>query len=151
MALRGLLGFRVDSKGDPDLTKATDSSGKTSSSVRGIAIGVEIHQDAIYSLSPYIGAQIFFGGANIDNQKIVSGKTIENKESASSFGLGPLIGFDWYFTEGIGIGGEFMLAYSTISSTVISPDATGAMVTKDNPTVSKIVISSLNVHLIVHF
>ena len=149
MALRGLLGFRIDTKGDADPTK--DSAGKTSSSIRGIAIGVEIHYDAIYSVSPYIGAQIIFGGASIDNQKTVAGKTVENKESATSFGLGPLIGFDWYFIDGIALGGEYMLAYNSQSLTITSPDAAGAAVTKDNPTASKIFISSLNVHLVVHF
>ena len=149
MALRGLLGFRIDNKGDADPTK--DSAGKTTSSIRGIAIGVEIHYDAVYAISPYIGAQIVFGGATIDNQKLVNGKTLENKESATSFGLGPLIGFDWYFTDGLALGGEYMLAYNSQSLTLSSSDATGADVSKDDPPSSKIFISSLNVHLTVHF
>ncbi len=151
MALRGLFGFRVDSKGDSDPLKQTDSSGKTSSTIWAIAVGAEIHSNALYSLSPYIGGQMIFGGASIGNQKMVSGKTIENKETISYFGVGPLLGFDWYFTRGLAIGGEYLLAYNTQSVTVTSPDATGAAVTRDTPTASRIFISSLNVHLVVHF
>ena len=151
MALRGLLGFHIDSKGDPDPAKQKDGSGKTSSTIWGIAIGAEIHSDALYSVSPYTGGQIIFGGASIDNQKSVTGKIVENKATISYFGVGPLIGFDWYFTRGIAIGGEYLLAYSRQTSTVTSPDGTGAPVVKDNPTEAMIIIKSLNVHLVVHF
>lgn len=151
MALRGLFGFRVNSKGDSDPTKQTDGSGKTSSTIWGISIGAEIHSDAVYSLSPYIGGQIIFGGASIDNQKLVTGKIVENKETISYFGVGPFLGFDWYFTRGIAIGGEYSLAYSKQSSTVTSPDVTGTASTRDDPTSSMIIINSVNVHLVVHF
>jgi len=44
-----------------------------------------------------------------------------------------------------------MLGYSTTSTSITAPDATGAGVTTDSPTASKIIISSANVHLVVHF
>jgi hypothetical protein len=145
IALRGLFGVMTQSKGN------VDTGGKTSSVMYGFSGGVEKHFDAIGSASPYIGAQISFAYASLDNQKSVNNQTIENKETASTFGIGPFIGFDWYFTNGLAVGGEFMLGYSTTSTSITAPDATGAGVTTDSPTASKIIISSANVHLVVHF
>ena len=145
LALRGLFGIITQSKGN------VDSIGKTSSVMYGFSGGVEKHFDAIGAVSPYVGAQLTLAYASLDNQKSVGNKTIENKETASTFGIGPLIGFDWYFTNGLAIGGEFMLAYSTTSTSVTTPNATGTSVTTDNPTASQIIISSANVHLVVHF
>jgi hypothetical protein len=145
LALRGMIGLTTQSKGN------VDSAGKTTSAIYGFAGGVEKHFDAISSVSPYVGAQITFAHASLDNQKTVANQIKENKETASSFGIGPLIGFDWYFTSGLAIGGEFMLVYSSVSITDTNPDATGAPVAKDNPSTTQIIISSANVHLVVHF
>jgi hypothetical protein len=145
LALRGLFGLMTQSKGN------VDSIGKTSSVMYGFSGGVEKHFEAISTVSAYVGAQLSFAYASLDNKKSFSNKTIENKETASTFGIGPLIGFDWYFTSGLAVGGEFLLGYSTTSTSVTTPDATGVSVTTDNPTASKIIISSANVHLAVHF
>lgn len=143
MALRALFGFSTDNRGDADPTK--DPSGKTTTTLYGIAVAVELHTHPVYSTSPYIGGQISFAGASVDNQKTVSGTTVEVKGSGSAFSIGVLAGFDWYFTHGIAVGGEYLLGFT---STSISNTSGGT--TKSLPSSSTIGISSGSVHLVVH-
>jgi hypothetical protein len=146
MALRALLGFNTTSSGDEDPTKSPN--GKNSSTAFGIGVGVEMHTHAVYSTSPYFGAQLTFASSSTD-KKITptGGTTTETKTSASTFGLGVLAGFDWYFTRGIAIGGEYMLGFGTSSSS-----ATSGSTTVDSPSETNIGISyGGNVHLVVHF
>ena len=146
MALRATLAFGTTSSGDEDPTKS--STGKISTTNYGIGVGVEMHTRAVYSTSPYFGAQIAFGSASTDTKKTPSGgSTTETKSSGSSFGIGVLAGFDWYFTRGLAVGAEYMLGFSSGSSSV-----TSGSTTTDLPSSTSIGISNGgNVHLIVHF
>ena len=137
MALRALLGFSTTSKGDKDSV-----GGKHSSTGFGIAVGVEMHTHPVYSTSPYFGAQISFG----QGSSSTTVKTIESKTSSSVFGVGVVAGFDWYFTRGIAVGGEYMLGFSAASSSTTEDSSTSS-----NPSETTIGISSASVHLIVHF
>jgi outer membrane protein W len=143
MALRALLGFSTASSGADTIAPNFHNS----STVFGIAVGIELHTHAVYSTSPYFGAQVSFGTGSND-QTIKNGT--ETKTSGSSLGIGVLVGFDWYFTKGIAIGGEYMFGFSTASgSTTTTPNA-GSAKTVDSPSSTNIGISSGNVHLIVH-
>jgi hypothetical protein len=150
MALRAVLGFATTSSGDEDPTK--DPSGKSTSTNYGIAVGIEMHTHAVYSTSPYFGAQLSFGGASSDNKKTPSGgSTTENKNSGTTFGIGVLAGFDWYFTRGLAVGAEYMLGFSSMSSSTTTSSG-GTSTTTDAPSSSAIGISNAgNVHLVVHF
>ncbi|MFI5264019.1 MAG: hypothetical protein ACHQM6_05855, partial [Candidatus Kapaibacterium sp.] len=143
MALRALLGFTTGSSGADTLP-----GGHNSATAFGIGVGIELHTHAVYSTSPYFGAQVSFGMGSND-QTFKAGT--ETKTSGSSFGIGVLAGFDWYFTKGIAVGGEYMLGFSSASSsTTITPNG-GSAKTVDNPSSTSIGISSASVHLIVHF
>ncbi|MDP4219716.1 MAG: outer membrane beta-barrel protein [Bacteroidota bacterium] len=143
MALRALLGFATASSGSDSLAPF-----KSSSTAFGIAVGVELHTHAVYSTSPYFGAQISFGtGSNDLTNKSVG----ETKTSGTAFGIGVLAGFDWYFTRGIAVGGEYMLGFTTKSgSTTFTPKG-GSATTTDDPSATNLGISSGSVHVIVHF
>ncbi len=143
MALRALLGFNTNSSGNADSTL-----GKQSTTNFGIAVGVEMHTHAVYSTSPYFGAQISFASGSSDHNITALG---EDKTSASAFGIGVLAGFDWYFTRGIAIGGEYMLGFSSTSSSTTTTPKGGSATTHDNPSGTNIGISSANVHLVAHF
>jgi opacity protein-like surface antigen len=146
MALRATLAFSTTSSGDEDPTKS--STGKTTTTNFGIGVGIEMHTRAVYSTSPYFGAQIAFGSASSDNKITPSGGTsTEKKSSGSSFGIGVLAGFDWYFTRGIAVGAEYMLGFTSASSSVTTNSTT-----TDLPSATTIGISNGgNVHLVVHF
>lgn len=149
MALRAILGFSTTSSGDADVTKSPN--GKNSSTNYGIAVGLEMHTHAVYSTSPYFGAQIAFGGASADNTRTAGTVTSEAKGSGTTFGIGVLAGFDWYFTHGIALGAEYNLGFSSSSSSTTSSSG-GASTTVDEPSSSTIGIgASGNVHVIVHF
>lgn len=147
MALRALLGFGTTSTGEADVTKSP--GGKTSTTAYGIGVGVELHTHAVYSTSPYFGAQLSFGGAGATNTQTSGSVTAETKNSSTSLGIGVLAGFDWYFTKGLAVGGEYMLGFSTTSSSTTGGTPS---VTTDGPSSNNIGISnSGNVHLVVHF
>ena len=144
MALRALLGFSISSSGADTIPPAGHNSG----TLFGIAVGVEMHTHPVYSTSPYFGAQISFGTGSND-QTIKNGT--ETKTSGSAFGIGVLAGFDWYFTRGIAVGGEYMLGFSSFSgSTAVTPNG-GTTTTTTDPSSTNIGISSASVHLVVHF
>ncbi|HYM34951.1 MAG TPA: outer membrane beta-barrel protein, partial [Steroidobacteraceae bacterium] len=145
MALRALLGFSTTSSGDEA------KAGKTTMTNWGIAAGIEMHTHAVYSTSPYFGAQIGYTSASGDFKQTPSGgQTSETKGSGSAFSIGVLAGFDWYFTRGIAVGGEYMLGFSSLSSST-TVTAAGTSTTTDNPSASTIGISAGDVHLVVHF
>jgi hypothetical protein len=146
LALRALLGFNTSSSGDE-----AKAPGKYSTLAWGIAAGIEMHTHAVYSTSPYFGAQLSFAGANNDLKNTPSGgQTSETKNSGSTFGIEVLAGFDWYFTRGIAVGAEYTLGFSSMSSSLTSTSG-GTSTTTDAPSSTSIGISSGNVHLIVHF
>jgi hypothetical protein len=143
LAIRALLGFTNSSEGDADVTKF--SQGKTTTTIFGIAGGIEMHTHPVYSTSPYFGGQVSlaFGGDN--NTRTEDGTTTESKSSGTAIGVGVFAGFDWYFTNAIAIGGEYMFGFN---STSLSETSAGK--TTDLPSSSRIGIGSGSVHLIVH-
>ena len=97
-------------------------------------------------VSPYFGAQVSFAGLSESNsQTPTGGKNTETKSSGTAIGIGAVAGFDWYITNGIAIGGEYMLGFTTSSTSSTSAIGT----TTDNPSITNIGISSVSVHLVV--
>lgn len=143
MAIRAILGFNTSSSGNADST-----GGKNSRTAFGIQAGIEMHTHAVYSTSPYFGAAITYALASVDQNVTALG---EDKTSASTFGIAVLAGFDWYFTRGIAVGGEYSLGFSTSSSSTVATPKTGSATTHDNPSITNIGIGAGSVHLVVHF
>lgn len=78
----------------------------------GISIDGDYHLPALYSVSPYVGININFGTAT--DKDTFMGTTIEDK--GSSFGAGANFGFDWYFTEGLSLGGKYTLGFRSLTA-----------------------------------
>jgi hypothetical protein len=154
LALRAMLGFNSGSAGDADITTNPTGTGKTSQTVYGIGVGVEMHTHAVYSTSPYFGAQLSFAGSSYDNTKSTTEGTTtvtnEIKASGTTFAIAVLAGFDWYFTKGIAVGGEYSLGFGTTSMSETVTTA-GTSTSPSLPSSTNIGISSGNVHLVVHF
>lgn len=152
LALRALLGFSTHTSGADSI-----GNGKTTETIFGIGVGVEMHTHAYHAVSPYFGAQVGFASASSDNTKnFVEGPvkqtgplattTTETKRSASGLNIGVLVGFDWYVMSSIAIGGEYTLGFSTASA---SQTVNGTKA--DAPSVTNFAIGTGDVHLLVHF
>lgn len=141
LALRVLAGLSTTSgnSANPD-----SASAKPSTTNFGIGVGVEKHFRPLYSTSPYVGAQISFGDASDDNGQ--SGNA-EVKHSSSSFNVGVLAGFDWFMTQGMALGGEMNLGFTSTSSST-----TAGSTTVNNQSVTAISLATGgNVHFLVYF
>lgn len=142
LALRAILGLDINSHGEEKT-----SPGKTSNTTFGIAVGIEMHTHDVYSTSPYFGAQIGFGsGSSTQTFTPTGGTTAESTSSGSTFGIGVFAGFDWYFTRGIAVGGEFGLGFNSMSGSTDNGTTSA-----DLPSATSIAIGSASVHLAVHF
>jgi opacity protein-like surface antigen len=144
LALRAILGFSMASDGDAGVAGGTEHA----NTAIGIAVGIEMHTHDVYSTSPYFGAQLAF--ATVSHKTTTNGSpNVEVTNSGSSFGIGVLAGFDWYFTRGIAVGAEYNLGFSSMSE---SAESSASTTNPDIPGSTFIGISnSGNVHLVVHF
>ena len=109
---------------------ASDSTGSDlSRTVFGISVDANYHFRSLYSVSPYIGVNLNFGMLSQTVTPTASGSTATDTKG-NSFAGGLNFGFDWYFTEGISLGGKYTLSFrswgapevTTGSTTVNGPD-----------------------------
>jgi len=97
------------------------------SSSFGLMPGVEIHMDGTDNLSPYIGGVIGFeAGTNSMETEMWGANDIDNvvdyekfvqwsetyTETWSSFGVGAVLGFDYYFADNIYLGAEMTVGFA---------------------------------------
>jgi len=131
-ALTAALNF--GSRSD-EATFPAGGTNKISETTLGIAIDFDYHMMSLYSTSPYIGLNANFG---MYNRKVtpsgVGTSTTEDK--GTGIGAGLNMGFDWYFTPGMSLGGKYTLGFrsnsaperttagSTLSTTVKGPSST---------------------------
>src|SRR5579872_2134907 len=111
MAVKVLLAFGSTSNGDTATKKNTTMQ-------FGIGAIYEYHFRPLYSTSPYIGGGIRFGTAS---QTFASGTSSEVKASGTTFGIGVVAGFDWFFTKGLALGAEYGLGFSSASGSITVP------------------------------
>lgn len=90
-----------------------NSTGKLEMTTFGISLDGNYHLPSLYSVAPYIGLNVNFGmgSTKMDDG---FGETVENK--GNSLGVGANFGFDWYFTEGISLGGKYTLGFRNWSA-----------------------------------
>ncbi len=141
LALRILAGLNTTS-GDPTFSDST--SAKPSTTDFGIGVGIEKHFRPLYSTSPYVGAQVSFGSHSYDN----GGSGIaEEKNSASTFNVGVLAGFDWFMTRGMALGGELNLGFTSTSGS----HTVGSITTNDQTQSDISLATGGSVHFLVYF
>jgi len=148
MAIRLLLGFNSDQTAD-----ASDSTKTLTNSAFGISAGVEKHFGPLYAISPFVGGQVSFTSESFEHQQLASStekgnegasiSTMSTKQSV--FGIGALIGADWYLLRAIAIGAEMGLQFRTRSGT----KENGA--SEPSTTWLGLYTAGGDVHFIVHF
>ncbi len=149
MALKFAGTFGTASTG-PDSARQTTST-------YGLSVGLEWHCHDLYSLSPYLGANLGFKTSSMPTVTQVGkaqgkgGNTIQatgaNKTSETGFGGAIEAGFDWFVLPSIALGSEYSLGFSSVSSSVTT---NGTEVTQPGAFDFGI-IGGYNVHLVVYF
>jgi opacity protein-like surface antigen len=148
LAIRGLLNFNTSSNSDT-------GTAKQSSSVIGVAAGLEYHLHQVYSTDIYIGGGVGYYTGTFTNTHVDAAHAggenpqanSDNVISGAAFGLTVVGGFDWYIWNGIALGAEYSFGYSSLSA---SNTFNGT--TTDQPTSSSLGITGGgNIHVVVAF
>jgi len=144
LALR--LGFNIngvdstENYGNPYGAQATFNTDKRTSTSFGLNLGIEKHFKGTKRLSPYIGADVFWGtkSSKQESSTNASTATIKNawleyeylqtsnppyyttvytttENAYSRFGISAVAGFDFYMAKSFFLGYEFNLGYSKTS------------------------------------
>jgi opacity protein-like surface antigen len=98
----------------PDQSGYTDI--EESATRYGFSVVIEKYLPPIHSIAPYIGA-----GAGYDHFKYEESAKLDNVKlsadvTASCIDLKALAGFQWYFTDGMSLGGEYVGAFTHATS-----------------------------------
>jgi len=128
-----------------------NGSRKITATSLGVAVDFDYHMRAMYSISPYVGLNASFGMYNskLTNTTGVTGITTEDK--GTGFGAGLNMGFDWYFTPGMSLGGKYTLGFRSNSAPERTTSGSVASTTVKGPTNSTIGTGIMSVMLKVHF
>ncbi len=125
---------------------ANDDKTETTSTTFGLAIDANYHLKPLYSVSPYVGLNVNFGNYSTSQDETVGGTTTTSETSGTGFGVGVNFGFDWYFTEGLSLGGRYTLGYQSYGK----PEAKSGNTTVEGTSRSEFGIGTASVILNVH-
>jgi hypothetical protein len=126
-----------------------DDNGKTETSltVFGISVDGNYHLISLYSVSPYIGLHINYGLlSRSDDFTPDGGQTATTDYSGNGLGIAAQCGFDWYFTEGLSLGGKYSLGFQSLGK----PEITDEDGTVEGPSSTFFGVSTFSVMLNVH-
>ena len=112
----------------------------------GVAIDGNYHLAALYGVSPYIGINVNYGMTSSELQETTGGETTTTELSGTGFGAGINFGFDWYFTEGLSLGGKYTLGFRSVGK----PEQTEGSTTVEGQSASFFGIGTASVILNVH-
>ena len=119
---------------------------ETSSSTFGLSVDGNYHLKPLYSVSPYVGVNLNFGNYSSTVELTEDGTTTKTEYSGSGFGFGINFGFDWYFTEGLSLGGKYTLGYRSLGK----PEEKSGNTTVEGQSSSSFGVGSASVILNVH-
>lgn len=125
-------------------------TGKSESSmtVFGVGIDANYHLASLYGVSPYVGVNVNFSSLSGTDEFTPDGGATETTDySGSGFGAAAQFGFDWYFTEGLSLGGKYALGFRSLGEPEVSSEGE----TEKGPSSTAFGISTFSVILNVHF
>jgi len=126
-----------------------DDNGKTETSltVFGISVDGNYHLISLYSVSPYIGLHINYGLlSGSEDFTPDGGQTATTDYSGNGLGIAAQCGFDWYFTEGLSLGGKYALGFQSLGT----PEVTDDTGTEEGTSSTFFGVSTFSVILNVH-
>ncbi|MCJ7555267.1 MAG: PorT family protein [Ignavibacteriaceae bacterium] len=113
----------------------------------GVAIDANYHFKSLYSVSPYVGIHANFGSVSYEFDETIEGITTTEEASGTGLGAGLNFGFDWFFTEGLSLGGKYTIGFQSLGK----PELKSGSVSVEGASSSLFGISSASVILNVHF
>lgn len=141
------VGLNFGSVSQSDVITTTDTL-DLSQNVFGIGLDLNYHLRSLYSISPYAG--LHFGlshfGTSSEGQ---SGA--ETSYSSNGIQIGLNLGFDWYFTHGMSLGGRYTLAGNFYGSPESETSDGTTTTTVDGPSASTFGTGVASIFLNVHF
>lgn len=139
-----------------EFTGTTNNVTKTTATSFGLALDFDYHMNAMYSISPYVGLNASFAMTN--NKRTytpATGNASSFEAKGTGFGAGLNLGFDWYFTPGMSLGGKYTLGFKSNSApegtTVATVNGTSTTTTSKGPSSTMIGTGIMSVMLKVHF
>ena len=126
-----------------------DDNGKTENSLTifGISVDANYHLNSLYSVSPYVGLHVNYGLLSGSSDFTPDGgEALTTDYSGNGVGIAAQFGFDWYFTEGLSLGGKYALGFQSLGK----PEITTEDGTEEGPSSTAFGISTFSVILNVH-
>jgi hypothetical protein len=122
----------------------------------GLSVDANYHLKALYGISTYFGINVNFSSLSGTRDITTNGATpavpVATYElSGTGFGAGLNFGFDWYFTEGLSLGGKYTLGFSSLGAPDYTRQIGGVSTTVEGPSSSSLGTGSASVMLNVHF
>jgi hypothetical protein len=142
------LGLGVNFGSTSSTLESEAGKNETSATTFGIAIDANYHLMSLYGISPYAGVNINYGtfSGSIENTPIGEATT-KTEYSGNGLGAAAQFGFDWYFTEGLSLGGKYALGFRSLGE----PETTSDGETVKGSSSTSFGISTFSVILNVHF
>lgn len=129
----------------------TDTVGTWSTTTYGISVEGLYQFKPMYSVAPYIGLGVNFGMYDFEfTQTPTGGTQAKWTNTGNAFGVGLGVGFDWYFTEGMSLGGRYTIGFKSFSASEGQYSSGATSTTYNGPTSTVIGTGDASVYLNVH-
>ena len=141
------LGLGLSFGSSSSTLESETGNSETSATLIGVGVDANYHLMSLYGVSPYIGLNVNFGTlSGTDEFTPEGGATEETEYSGNGFGVAAQFGFDWFFTEGLSLGGKYALGLRSLGEAEVTSEGE----TQTGPSSSSFGISTFSVILNVH-
>jgi hypothetical protein len=142
------LGLGLSFGSSSSTLESETGKSETSATLFGVGLDANYHLMSLYGVSPYIGVNVNFGTLSGTDEFTPEGEATETTEfSGNGFGVAAQFGFDWFFTEGLSLGGKYALGFRSLGEAEITSEGE----TQKGPSSTSFGISTFSVLLNVHF
>jgi|WetSurMetagenome_2_1015567.scaffolds.fasta_scaffold271919_1 hypothetical protein len=126
---------------------------KNSETMIGFGVDADYHLPHLYSVSPYIGVNLNLGMYSGTQDITNNTGAAATKHEYSSTGIygGFNLGFDWYFTPGLSLGGKYTLGFSSFGEPTYKDTQGSVSLESKGGKVSSIGTGMASIFLKVHF
>jgi len=142
------LGLGLSFGSSSSTLESETGKSETSATLFGVGLDANYHLMSLYGVSPYIGVNVNFGTLSGTDEFTPEGEATETTEfSGNGFGVAAQFGFDWFFTEGLSLGGNCVIELKSLGEAEITSEGE----TQKGPSSTSFGISTFSVLLNVHF